>query len=302
METRATKELFHGNTAHEASHPSFGLRREAFVWEGDRPVAPNLVSLAAEMCDWLGRARTGLSLQSRHFPADGPTYSNPYTFHASSIGASLMHIINSALDFTESREPTPAFEAEVARLRLHTELVLYVSRFCEATMKQMLFCTTIPRRLYHRASLGGLLAVDCDRCRKQFREGQDVKTHAISLLGALAHRYFLCPTLESCVFDHLALVGTARNVQAAHSDAIDLNVRDDAASRADLATSVKEISYGLRHMAQHIGEIELRMLGEIELRLDCLPNAPTAQQLMDVWTRPNDSEVRLALAARKHLS
>lgn len=61
------------------------------------------------------------------------------------------------------------------------------------------------------------------------------------------------------MFDHLALVGTARNLQAAHSDAIDLDVRDEAASRAELATSLKEIAYGLGHMAQHIGDIELRM-------------------------------------------
>jgi hypothetical protein len=297
MDTTATRELNHGTSAHDASHPVFDLRKEAFVWDGDRPTAPNLVPLAAELKEWLGAGPKHLSLQSRHDSVELP-YSNPYTFHASSIAASSMHIVNSAIAFAKSADPMLPLDAEVARLRLHTELVLYVPRFCEAAMKQMLHCTSIPRRLYSKASLGGLLSVDCDRCRKAFRQDSKHNTHTISLLGALAHRYFLCHTLESCVFDHLALVGKTRNIQAAHSDAIDLNVRDAEASRADMAVAVRDIGYGLGHMAEHIGDMELRMLGEMELRLASFPGTPLAEDLMNAWVRPSAKEVEAALRAR----
>jgi hypothetical protein len=293
MDTTATKELNHGSSAHDASHPAFRLRKEAFVWDGDRAAAPNLVPLAAELKEWLGRRRSHLSLHSRLDAVELP-YSNPYTFHASSIAASLMHIINSANDFACSGEALNPFEAEVTRLRLHTELVLYVPRFCEATMKQLLYCTDIPRRLYAKASLGGLLSVDCDRCRKAFKQDPSHPTHSLSLLGALAHRYFLCHTLETCVYDHLALVGKTRNVQAAHSDALDLNIRDAEASRADLAETLRTVGYGLGHMADHLGDIELRMLGELELRLASFPGMPKAEQLMNAWVRPGPDEIEAA--------
>lgn len=295
LDTTATKELNHGRSAHDADHPGFGLRREAFVWTEKGAAFPNLVPLAAEMCDWLRQRRSHLSLQSRHEPSE-LAYTNPYIFHASSIAASLMHIINSANDFATSRVPLNPFEAEVTRLRLHTELVLYVPRFCEATMKQLLYCTNIPRRLYAKASLGGLLMVDCDRCRKASRKDPSHPTHAISLLGALAHRYFLCHTLETCVYDHLAMVGRTRNVQAAHSDALDLNIRDADASRADLAETLRAWGHELGHMADHLGAIELRMLGELELRLASQPGVPTAQQLMNAWVRPSEVEVADARA------
>ena len=73
-----------------------------------------------------GTTEKSLSLQSRHDSVELP-YSNPYTFHASSIAASLIHIVNSATAFAELTEPMLPFRAEVTRLRLRTGGTYYSS-------------------------------------------------------------------------------------------------------------------------------------------------------------------------------
>jgi hypothetical protein len=172
-------------------------------------------------------------------------------------------------------------DAEVARIRLHNELVLYPARFCEAAIKQMLYCTRIPRRLYKRAGLGQLLAIECDTCRKA-----GAQQHDISLLGALAHQYFLCHTLEGCVFEHLKLVGHRRNVEAAHSDALSLNPRTAAASQQELDKVLDEVACLFKHMVDHIGQIEQRMLAEISLYIQHRPGMPPADGFMLIPARP----------------
>jgi hypothetical protein len=283
MKGSATAELVHDGTSspHDATHPPWSFRSEAAIWVDDEPAGVNMLPIAAEMCKWTGQRAQSLNVAAENDLGKIGAYTNPYTYHATGIGVALADIINSAWDFSESTEAMDALDAEIARIRLNNELVLYTARFCEATIKQMLFCTQIPRRLYQRASLGGLLSMACDRCRKANRI-----RHEISLLGALAHQYFLCHTLERCVFTHLQFVSRRRNAESAHSESQKLNIRTAADSRAQLASSLQTIGYELGHMAQHIGEIEIRMISEIEMRLAHFPDVPAECSLMSIPARP----------------
>lgn len=274
----------HGRGAHAASHPDWDLRREALIWVGGAPVAPNLVPFADEMRKWLGQeGHLSVVTEGTHKHPLG--YTNPFTYPAATIGAGLGAAINAAFAFTEGAEPIDPLEAEIERIRLHSELVINVARFCEATIKQLLHCTTVPRRLYVRASLGQLLALDCDACRKA---GQP--THDISLLGALAHRYFECQALEHCMLDHLKIVSERRKMDAAHSSAPTLNPRDAAASRADLRTLLNDAGHGLGHMADHIGTYEQKLLAELNLVILNWPNPPPMDTLSRIPVRITQKE------------
>jgi len=84
-----------------------------------------MVPLAAELKEWLGQRRS--HYRSKADDSVELPYSNPYTFHASSIAASLIHIVNSATAFAELTEPMLPFRAEVTRLRLRTGGTYYSS-------------------------------------------------------------------------------------------------------------------------------------------------------------------------------
>lgn len=251
------------------------------MWINDRPSHPNLVPFASEMCDWTSRRRKDLSTCSEGDRQLIGSYTNPFTYHASAIQVALADIINSAFEFSESAQPISPLDAEVRRVRLHNELVLYVARFCEATIKQMLFCTQIPKKVYAGASLGRLLAMECASCKASGK-----RRHDISLLGALAHQYFLCHTLDACAFTHLQLVNRRRNLEAAHSESQVLNLRDATQSRAHLATVLKEAGHELGHMADHIGQIERAMIAETELYIAHGLNTPPIDALMRIPARP----------------
>lgn len=287
ISSSATRREPHGRGAHAASHPDWDLRREALIWADGTPVAPNLVPFADEMRAWL-QQKGHLSVVTQT-AADTPLrYTNPYTYSAATIGAGLGAIINAAFAFSEGTDPIDPLEAEIERIRLHSELVINIARFCEVTIKQLLHCTTVPRRMYQRATLGQLLALDCDACRKA---GQP--THDVSLLGALAHHYFECHALEHCVLDHLKIVGERRKMDAAHSSAPTLNPRNAAASRADLRTLLDEVGQGLGHMADHIGTYERKLLAEVNLVIFQWPNAPTLDQLSRIPVRIRLDDPRL---------
>lgn len=235
MENNRTT-LSHGRGPHGAAHPPWVFRREAAIWIEHIPFEPNMIPVATEMMEWLKQERhemAGITEIERDEPH---TWTNPYTYHASSLSASVCAVINDAAAFSRSDEDMDAMDAEIQRIRLHTELVLYSARFCEAAIKQMLFCTSLPRRFYKRASLGQLLAIDCDACRKAGKA-----THDLSLLGALAHRYYLCHELEGCVIKHLQLVARRRNVEASHSDTLAIHPRTASASRQQLSAALDDI-------------------------------------------------------------
>jgi hypothetical protein len=285
MKASATEDIHHRRERgpHAASHPPWQFHRDAAVWIGDRPSYANLLPVAAEMCEWTKRKIPGLSVCTETEKQAG-SFTNPYTYHATAIAVALAEVVNSAHDFATAEAPMEPLAAEIERIRLNNELVLYVARFCEATIKQMLFCTQIPRSLYERASLGQLLAIDCYTCRKAGR-----RRHDISLLGALAHQYFLCNALESCVFEHLKLVGQRRNHESAHSDSKPLHVRDAAQSRAQLAEALKAVGEELGHIADHLGQIERRMIAEIEAYVMHYPQEPSVGVLMRIPARQRQS-------------
>lgn len=287
ISSNATRREPHARGAHAASHPDWDLRREALVWAGEEPVAPNLVPFADEMRAWL-QQKGSLSVVTQSMRANPLAYTNPFTYSAATIAAGLGATINATFAFTEGTSPMAPLEAEIERIRLHSELVINIARFCEVAIKQLLHCTTVPRLMYVRATLGQLLALDCSACRKA---GQP--THDISLLGALAHRYVECLALEHCMLDHLKIVGERRKMDAAHSSAPTLNPRDAVASRADLCTVLDEAGHGLGHMADHIGTYERKLLAEVNLVILHWPSAPTLEALSSIPVRIRSDDPRL---------
>jgi hypothetical protein len=251
------------------------------MWADADPVGVNMLPLAAEMCDWLGQKNAGLSACIEENRGKAGYATNPYTYHASAIGTALGGIINSVCEFSDETTEMGSIDAEVKRLRLQNELILYCARFCEATIKQMLYCTQIPRRLYKSASLGQLLAIDCEACRKGGRE-----KHDISLLGALAHQYFLCTALEHCMVDHLVFFGRRRNAEAAHAESQNLDPKGVAASRSRLAETMRITGHELGHMTQHIGQIERKMIEEIGLIGRWFPDVPPMREFSQISARP----------------
>jgi hypothetical protein len=231
------------------------------------------------MALWLQTKIPGLSLHTEQSGALPCQPNNPYTFSLCAIGYAFCRTVNDAFEFAESSEEIDPVDAEIKRIRYESELVIYAARFCEAAIKQMLYCTSFSVDLYEKATMGQLLSRHCEACGKG-KEGHD-----ISLLGALAHRFFLCPMLDGCAIDHLLLVARRRNLEAAHSDSQFINPRTAAESRAHLNESALEIGYELGHMADHIGAIEAKMIAETELFIKSGIAGPTISDLSNIPVR-----------------
>lgn len=286
MESSSTSKIKHGRGPHGASHPPWVFRRESAIWCENEPIASNMAPLASEMFEWLSQTRRYMAICTESARGQPRSFTNPYTYFASTIAAVIGAAINAAHQFVTSTDQVDPLDAEITRIRLQNELILYSARFCESAIKQMLFCTQIPRRLYKNASLGKLLAIDCEACRKEKK-----KPHDISLLGALAHQYFLCPVFEGCAFQHLEMVGSRRNSEAAHSDVRVINPRTVAESRSDLHRILDEVAHEFRHMVEHIGQIEQKMLAEINLYIEHRPNLPPVDALMKIPARPPEARI-----------
>lgn len=251
------------------------------VWIGDVPAKPNVAAISRDMCAWLQRKVHALSLFTKKSEELTCQVDNPYTFSLGTISLTIASAINDAWAFAESTELIDPVDAEVARIRLESELSINVARFCEAAIKQLLYCTSFPEKHYKHASLNQLLAKDCEACRKSGGEGHDV-----SLLGALAHRYFLCLKFDHCAFQHLKLMARRRNAEAAHANSPTLNPRSSDKSRADMNKSLLEIGQELGHMADHISDVEGKMIKEIELIIRHYPDRPSHEGLAKVSIRP----------------
>lgn len=264
---------------HGATHPDWCYRPEAVVRLGALPIKPNLAPLAGEMALWLQTKIPGLSLHTEQSGTLTCQPKNPYTFSLCAIGYAFCRTVNDAFAFVESSEEIDPVDAEVKRIRYESELVIYAARFCEAAIKQMLYCTSFPADLYEKATMGQLLSRPCEACGKG-KEGHD-----ISLLGALAHRFFLCPMLDNCAIDHLLLVARRRNLEAAHSDSQSINPRTAAETRAHLNKSLFDIGHELGHMADHIGAIEAKMIAETELFITSGITGPTIGDLTKIPIR-----------------
>ncbi len=108
-------------------------------------------------------------------------------------------------------------------------------------------------------ALGQLLESPCPNCKRE--NGKE--PHLVSLVGTLAHPYYLCLAFEHCAMDHMDLVNKLRNSQAAHSGIQELNIRTPDASRSQLFEDSSNILNGFLHMLSHIEELEQNMLRDL---------------------------------------
>ena len=280
MDIKRNSDCSSARGPHGASHPEWSFRPQAIIWQGSSPTGVNIAPFSTEMSLWLQQKASVIPLHTKLSSGLPGQPNNPYTYSLSAISFAISAIINEGFEFSESRMLVDPVDAEITRIRYESELIIYSARFCEAAIKQMLYCTQIPTKMYEKASMGDLLARDCESCKKAGKQ-----RHDISLLGALAHRYFLCHVLDGCAFDHLQLVARRRNLEAAHSESQSINPRTASESREHLAKSLKEIGYDLGHMADHIGAIEKKMIEESELYIKCYPAVPPRDELMRIPVR-----------------
>ncbi|MBD1868132.1 hypothetical protein H6F95_12635 [Cyanobacteria bacterium FACHB-471] len=241
-----------------ASHFEWEFRNEAYIWNADDIVGINFHPTATEFQKWL-KQEGNFSVFSERTAEDA--FTNPHTYQASALAGVMSHVINDSHSISTSQEPIDALDAEIQRIQSYNELVLYVARLCEALIKQLAFCTQIPKHYYFKASLGALLATDCKECRREKKPA-----HKISILGSLAHRYGHCLKYEHCLKDHLRIAGRCRNGEAAHSGIPDLQIRTAIESRSKLHHDAYEIGTDLVHMLEHISELEIEMKSELERR------------------------------------
>lgn len=240
-----------------AYHFEWGFRNEALLWEDGLPVGVNFYPLATELYQWLLR-KGQFTVLSKKDKDEKRALTNPYTYNASVLAAIFANCLNAGYAFSNETEEIDDMDAEIERIRIYNEQVLYTARFCEAAIKQLLFCTQIPKRYYKRAALGALLSQECKECK-----AADQPHHKISLLGSLAHRYRLCIAFEHCLAEHLKIVNRRRNIEAAHSDTQELRIRTVAESRAHLERDSVESANEFVHMLSHISDLEKRMMEEL---------------------------------------
>jgi len=276
---------------HHQSHPDSNIayhfdwefRREAAIWVDQQALAPNFHPLATEFRRWLLREGQFSVFSENH---KGTTFSltNPYAYSASVIAAILARSINASHEFATATEALDATDADIERIRIYNEQVLYVARFCEATIKQLLYCTQIPKKYYEDAALGALLASDCKTCRKTGKP-----PHKNSMLGSLAHRYKLCLEFDHCLIEHLKIVNRRRNLEAAHSDTQSLNIRNAEKSRAQLAHDSLEVGNEFVHMLKHISDLEIEMMNELKSRISSPPKLALSSFLEEQSTSNENS-------------
>lgn len=240
-----------------AYHMDWGFRREAAVWINDRPVVPNFYPLATELRNWMLR-KGNLHFFSSENKLLLHAYTNPHTYDGSILAITYAQITEDSAAFAGGTEPLDSTRAEIKRIRLYTENVLYTARLCKAFIKQLLFCTTFPEGDYRGYALGSLLSKDCSGCRSSKE-----KRHKISLLGSLAHRYHLCHPYEQCLSKHMKIVNRRRDIEAAHSGVPKFSSKATSTGRKQLRKELTKIGEDFIHMLQHISDIEDKMLAEL---------------------------------------
>lgn len=243
-----------------AYHFDWEFRHEAALWIDGQAVGVNFHPVATELRKWLLR-QGQVSVFLRDNKLRVP-FTNPYTYHASAIAAIFINSMNAGYEFANSTAPTDDLGAAIEAVRSYSEQVLYIARFCEVAIKQLLYCTQIPQSYYTRAALGGLLESDCSSCR---REGKS--RHKNSMLGSLAHRYHLCMAFDQCLIEHLKIVKRRRDATSAHAEVQALSMRPAADSRATLAKDSFAAGEEFVHMLQHISELETEMMDELRQRI-----------------------------------
>jgi hypothetical protein len=187
-------------------------------------------------------------------------FTNPYTASGVTLQLLMGRIINASHEYATTDTPSHnEVDAEVERIRLQNEVLMYSARLCEVAIKQLLYCTQIPESRYRRMALGALLESPCPDCKRP--SGKE--PHMVSLVGTLAHPFHLCLEFEHCAMDHMDLVNRLRNSEAAHSGVQQLNVRSVGASKLQLMQDSQEALNGFVHMLSHVEDLERSMLVDL---------------------------------------
>jgi len=257
MMTNATatpsKREWHG------SHHSWSYRPQAFRWLGEIIAGMNILPLAGDMRAWM-QQRGQLALMPVPPPPSWGGFTNPYTTSGVTLQLLMARAINAAHEYATTNTPGHnEIDAEVERVRLYNEVLMYSARLCEVAIKQLLYCTQIPEPRYGRMALGALLESPCQDCKRH--DGK--KPHLVSLVGTLAHPFHLCLEFEHCAMDHMALVNRLRNSEAAHSGVQPLNIRSVEASKLQLMQDNQEVLEGFVHMLSHLEDLEREMLQDL---------------------------------------
>jgi hypothetical protein len=193
-------------------------------------------------------------------PATSGGFTNPYTASGVTLQLLMGRVINAYHEYATTDTPDHnEVDAEVERVRLYNEVLLYSARLCEVAIKQLLYCTQIPESRYRRMALGALLESPCPDCKRQ--NGKE--PHLVSLVGTLAHPFHLCIQFEHCAMDHMDLVNRLRNSEAAHAGVQQLNMRSVGASKSQLMHDSQEVLCGFVHMLSHVEDLERRMLVDL---------------------------------------
>jgi hypothetical protein len=241
------------------SHHSWSYSPHAFRWLGEKIAGVNLLPLAGEMRAWMLQ-RGQLSLMPEPIPSSWGGFTNPYTTSGVTLQLLMGRIINAAHEYaTTNTSDHNEVDAEVERVRLYNEVLMYSARLCEVAIKQLLYCTQIPESRYGRMALGALLESPCPDCKRQSGK----TPHLVSLVGTLAHPFHLCLEFEQCAMDHMALVNRLRNSEAAHSGVQPLNIRSVEASKLQLMQDSQEALEGFVHMLSHLEDLERKMLVDL---------------------------------------
>lgn len=261
---------------HGTHHP-WTYRPHAFRWASEQIVGINFMPIAREMRSWMTQQGQLPIVSKADRQADG-CYTNPYTFNAVALALVMGRAINASHEYaTTPTHDHNEVDAEIERLRLYNEVLICAARFCEAAIKQLLYCTQIREARYERMALGALLESTCPSCKRQ--NGKE--PHLVSLVGTLAHPFRLCLEFDHCAMDHMDWVNKLRNSQAAHSGIQELNIRSVDDSKSQLFRDCDEVLSGFLHMLSHLEKLEERMLDDLAekaetiiiLKLNGLPAA-----------------------------
>lgn len=240
-------------------HVPWTYRREAFVWGEGQRIRPNFHAAATELHRWMNQTGKLSIYADRHKPISG-SITNPYTYHLSSITLILGEVINSCHDFSIADELTDPEHAEIARIRLHNELVLYFARLYEGVVKQLLFLTSFSPRRYSDSAIGGLLSFDCRPCRKSGRP------HAVSLLGSLTHPYRLCLEFEGCLYGTMRKINRMRSSEAAHATAQAIGTRTSKESQQQLGRDYYNLGTAFSHSLEHLAKLEQAIFEDLSAK------------------------------------
>lgn len=135
------------------AHHEWSYGSQCFRWMGSQIAGVNFLPLATEMHAWLLQ-KGQLSLPPESGKEGQSGYSNPNSFSGSALGLIFARLVNSWHEFINSEDDIDPIDAELDRLRIYNELVLYAARFCEVAIKQLLHCTQIPEKRFKNMALG----------------------------------------------------------------------------------------------------------------------------------------------------